>query len=233
VRCTSWLCLWLQVLAVRWAYDDPNPVAVIGRKRHALDAAEAAAMSVWDALPADEKRARIAMAQQARAQRVSAVAAALPEPLLAASATGGSIADDSFDAWRGFEGRGQQQHTQQTDGQQQHQQEQEQEQEWAADPQAAAAAWEAYYAQQQQQQQQHEQAAQQAAADGPGSWFQGWRQRDKPETFADGAGAEGGKGAGQAAAEETADAGGLGLLAGYGSDSESDAAGEGSSPKQQ
>lgn len=224
---------------MRWAYDDPNPVAVIGRKRHALDAAEAAAMSVWDALPAEEKRARIAMAQQARAQRVSAVAAALPEPLLAASATGGSIADDSFDAWRGFEGRSQQQTEQQ-------QQQEEQDQHPAADPQAAAAAWEAYYAQyaEQQQQQQHEQATEQAAAAGPGSWFQGWRQRHKPDTFAGtddaAAGAEGGKGAGQPAAKETADAGGLGLLAGYGSDSESDgpdgqaaAAGEGSSPRQQ
>jgi len=49
-------------------------VAVIGRKREALDAAEEAAMAAWEALPPEEKRARLALAQAARARKVSAVA---------------------------------------------------------------------------------------------------------------------------------------------------------------
>jgi len=200
------LCLTVQVLSVRWATDDPNPVAVVGRKRAALDAVEAAAMSAWNALPPEEKRARIAMAQQARAQRVTAVASALPEPLLAASATGGSIPDDSFDAWRGF-GSDEQQHSQPTwtagadttehasgsaavgdagSGQEQCWVNEggEGQQQAGSDPQADAAQWQAYsqYTAQQEQEQHTEAAGHPAAGQGQsGAWFQGWRHRQKPE----------------------------------------------------
>lgn len=229
------------MLSVRWAYDDQNPVAVVGRKRQALDAVESAAMSAWEALPPEEKRARIAMAQQARAQRVSAVASALPAPLLAAAGTGGSITDDSFAAYRGFDSSQQQQ--QQVGGAGDRAAEDQQESaapagwtEGETDPQAVAAAWDAYYAQyaDQQQQQQSEQSGAEQASEA-GSWFQGWRQRHKPDTFTDTVGAAsaadckadavqaaaGGEGTAADAA-----AGGLGLLAGYGSNSESQDAAE-------
>lgn len=233
-------CFLFQVLSVRWAYDDPNPVAVIGRKRQALDAVEAAAMSAWDSLPPDEKRARIAMVQQARTQRVSAVAAAIPEPLLAASGTGGVVADNSFEAYRGFSSGQQGEDRLQgasagmggAHSVEEHPDQQEQQQ-WdaASDPQAVAAAWEAYYAQtaahEPQQQQAEGQAGVAAAgqASVPGFWFQGWRQRQKPETFAPSnelLSAADGK-----ADAEGASGGGLGLLAGYGSDSETEEAATG------
>jgi hypothetical protein len=229
-----------QVLSVRWAYDDPNPIAVVGRKRQALDAVESAAMSAWEALPPEEKRARIAMAHQARAQRVSGVACALPQPVLAAAGTGSSIPDDSFAAYRGF-GSSQQQQQQVAgagDGAAEDQQ-------WAAaaagwtegqtDPQVAAtAAWDAYGAQytHQQQQQQSEQTGTDQASR-VGSWFQGWRQRHKPDTFTDTYGAASAAGCEADVAQTAAgwegaaaDAPGMALLAGYGSDSESQDAAE-------
>lgn len=246
---------------MRWAYDDPNPVAVVGRKRQALDAVEAAGMAAWDALPPEEKRARLAIAHQAHAQRVSAVASALPEPLMAASAAGAYAADDSYDAWRGLSS-GSSLHLQEQGWQQPDavaagaggaadpgvseyvslQQVQEAGAEGSTDAQDAAAAWQEYYAQWGQHQQQQgglEQgqgaAGQQAGGAqglGQGSWFQGWRQRDKPQTFADNVGAAAGAGGaagtapaggqgGGTAEELGGSGGGLWLLAGYGSDSDS------------
>jgi hypothetical protein len=255
-----------QVLSVRWAYDDPNPVAVVGRKRQAMDAVEAAGMAAWDALPPEEKRARLAIAHQARAQRVSAVASALPEPLMAAAAAGAYAADDSYDAWRGLSS-GSDLHLQEQGWQQpaaaaagaggaadpgvckegglQEQQVQEAGVQGSTDAQDAAAAWQEYFAQWGQHQQQQQQQGGQEQGQGPagnqavggkasgqGSWFQGWRQRHKPQTLADAveaaAGANGAAGAapagtqeGETAEDSGGSGGGLGLLAGYGSDSDS------------
>lgn len=229
----------VQVLSVRWAYDDPNPVAVVGRKRAALDAVESAAMSAWDALPADVKRARIAMAQQARAQSVSAVAAAMPAALLGAAGSEGSTPVDSLGAWGPGSDWGHgvdlgQQHAADAGAggdaaihQQQHS--------WpdacgAAQPGADGTLWQTsgYDAEQQQQHMQTvsgagAQGAQEAAQ--PSSWFQGWQQRHKPETFADTlAGSfEQQQNAQQSVGNSDGDAAvGLGLLAGYGSDTESE-----------
>eukprot|EP00775_Hariotina_reticulata_P011684 gene11684-11827_t len=95
-----------EVLSVRWANDDPNPVAVIGRKREALDAAEEAAMAAWEALPSEEKRARLALAQAARARKVSAVADSLPPALLDVGEHErlGYDGRAGFDVWRGKPG---------------------------------------------------------------------------------------------------------------------------------
>ncbi|KAF8069391.1 cwc2 [Scenedesmus sp. PABB004] len=166
-----------QVLDVCWAHEDPNPVAVIGRKRSALDAAEAAALEAWEALPPEEKRARLAMAQQARARKLTEVADSMPQQLLAPPpADGGGNSRQQFDEWRGIPGAELQagggeprQAAAQGAAEQQQQQQQRQP---AADAAAHAAAWEAYHAQQTalQQQQQEEQQ-------GPGAWYKGWRQR--------------------------------------------------------
>eukprot|EP00883_Tetradesmus_obliquus_P015807 jgi/Sobl393_1/8964/SZX79374.1 len=156
-----------EVLAVRWANDDPNPTAVINKRRQALDAVESAALAAWDALPPEEKRARLAVAQQARARKVSAVAAAMPEFLLQGSGGAdmlqGSSSRQQFDDWRGIPGREleqqqQQQHElAQNEEQQQQQQQQGVEGSWtdaqwaeyyAANPEAAAQ-WHHYYSQQQ------------------------------------------------------------------------------------
>eukprot|EP00878_Enallax_costatus_P015387 GHUV01016118.1.p1 GENE.GHUV01016118.1~~GHUV01016118.1.p1 ORF type:complete len:468 (+),score=148.03 GHUV01016118.1:207-1610(+) len=92
-----------EVLSVRWANEDPNPVAVIGRKRDALDAAEAAALAAWDAMPPEEKKARLALMHQAQARKITAVADRMPEPLLSAAEDGllqGS-SRQQFDDYRG------------------------------------------------------------------------------------------------------------------------------------
>lgn len=216
----------VQVLSVRWAYDDPNPVAVVGRKRAALDAVESAALSAWDALPADEKRARIAMAQQARALRVSAVAAAMPAALLAAGGGEGSTpADSSLGAWGPgsdweHEGGLDQQHAAYA-GAGDDAAVQQQQQSWP----------DAYHTAQQQQQHSVAAAVSHSAQEAaqPSSWFQGWQQRHKPETFADTLAARAGGSAAQrqhtqqgGGASEGDAAAGLGLLAGYGSDTESE-----------
>jgi hypothetical protein len=209
---------------------------VFNKKRQALDAVESAALAAWEALPPDEKRARLAGAQQARARIVSAVAAAMPEVLLqgseGADVLQGSSSRQQFDDWRGIPGKEleqqqQQQHATAQDEEQQQQQEVEgswTDAQWAeyyaANPEAYAQ-WQQHYGQQQQQQQQ-EQSQQ-------GAWYEGWRQRHRPE-------ASNGRAAAAAAAQQPVavssskaaaaepgeSAGGLGLLAGYGSGSESD-----------
>lgn len=191
-----------QVLSVRWANDDPNPVAVIGRKREALDAAEAAAMAVWDNLPAEEKQARLALMHQAKARKVSAVADKMPEPLLhGAEGTLQGSSREQFDEWRGIPGQQQQQlesaaqpddaggHTER--GIQQQQQQAEgaggnwSEAQWAeyyaAHPEAYAQ-WQQYYQWQQQQQQQGWASSHQGdeVAQPQGTWYEGWRKRHQP-----------------------------------------------------
>jgi hypothetical protein len=81
-------------------------VAVIGKKREALDAAEEAAMAAWEALPSEEKRARLALAQAARARKVSAVADSLPPALLNFEEHDrlGYDGRAGFDVWRGRPG---------------------------------------------------------------------------------------------------------------------------------
>jgi hypothetical protein len=209
---------------VRWANDDPNPTAVINKKRQALDAVESAAMAAWEALDPEEKRTRLAVAQQARARKVSAVAAAMPEMLLQGSAGGdalqGSSSRQQFDDWRGIPGR-ELEPVQQTAAAQQQEQQQQQgddgswtDVQWAeyaaADPEAYAQ-WQQYYYGQQEQQQQ-------------GAWYEGWRQRHRPEAAGAAAAAAADGSATAAAGGEAVDAAGggvLGLLAGYGSGSES------------
>lgn len=228
-------CHVAQVLSVRWASDDPNPTAVVGRKRAALDIAEAAALAAWDALPAEERNARLAMARAARARKLTDVADRMPSALLNSGGHSDDVQDDgSIQSFEELLGRPLW-HTPQDSGQEQ----QQQQQQLAAQDQAAAvewgeADWQAYWAanpsaaeawqQQQQQQPGLSGAGNQtcSSAGGRAAWYQGWRKRPRPEQTAPvpttmpapvSAPAPAG---GEAGAAEA-----LGLLTGYGSSSES------------
>jgi hypothetical protein len=68
-----------EVLSLRWANEDPNPVSVTAKRVRAEDAMEDAAMAAWDALPPEEKRARLAALRLGEGRKVSAVATAYPD----------------------------------------------------------------------------------------------------------------------------------------------------------
>ena len=68
-----------EMLSVRWANEDPNPVSVVGKRLRAMDALESAALSVWDALPPEEKKARVAAMRLAEGRKLNAVAKSYPD----------------------------------------------------------------------------------------------------------------------------------------------------------
>lgn len=92
-----------EVLSVRWANEDPNPVAVTAKRVRAEDAMEEAAMAAWDALPPEEKRARLAALRLGEGRKVSAVATAYPDTSAqfegAAAAGGGASSSGVAEAY--------------------------------------------------------------------------------------------------------------------------------------
>lgn len=235
---------------MRWANDDPNPVAIVGRKRDALDAAQAAALAAWDAMPPEEKKARLAVMHQSQARKITAVADRMPEPLLAA-AEGGLLQGSSrmqFDEYRGIPNEPEQQEREQeqqlekqdaavrqqgqgyTTASNDEQQQVQVQHGYTNNSQQQDLQWSQYpseYVEQayyQQMEQQPERQAEHHAAEAAGgaAWYQGWRQRQKPDGLA--AGAHTSTAGGQPSAATVIETGGeaavLGLLADYGSQSD-------------
>ncbi|KAF5833735.1 hypothetical protein DUNSADRAFT_9842 [Dunaliella salina] len=58
-----------EILTCRWSNEDPNPAAVVQKKRDYADAFENAAMASWDALPEEQRQARIMQLQLMAAMR--------------------------------------------------------------------------------------------------------------------------------------------------------------------
>ena len=56
-----------EVLTTRWANEDPNPTQILAVKRAHMNAFEKAAIASWEALPEEQKRARIQQLQMADA----------------------------------------------------------------------------------------------------------------------------------------------------------------------
>ena len=56
-----------EVLTTRWANEDPNPTQILAVKRSHMNAFEKAAIASWEALPEEQKRARIQQLQMADA----------------------------------------------------------------------------------------------------------------------------------------------------------------------
>jgi hypothetical protein len=200
-----------EVLAVRWASDDPNPGVVAARKRGAQDALDEAALSAWDALPAEERRARLAALRLAQGRAIGEAAAEYPD-------TDAQYAQAGSGGGGGAVGQGQ--------GGQAQQQWQQQQQQWPG------------------QWQQQGQAADAAAEAAGGAWAWDaatqqwvwqWQAGAAAEQQAGPGAAVVGRAGGQDQASEKPDSGGaeeaLGLLAAYGSgsDSESEESGGGGS----
>jgi len=54
-----------EILTVRWANEDPNPTQAVKKHRMHMDTFEKAAMASWEALPEEQKQARIQQLQLA------------------------------------------------------------------------------------------------------------------------------------------------------------------------
>ncbi|KAG1678039.1 hypothetical protein FOA52_000835 [Chlamydomonas sp. UWO 241] len=98
-----------EVLTVRWASEDPNPSAVIASKRSHMDAFEKAAMESWEALPEEQKTARIQQLQMAAALKSGRVISDYPStdsqyPSTDAQRPHGGDAQHGEDAGDGGEG---------------------------------------------------------------------------------------------------------------------------------
>lgn len=67
-----------EVLIVRWANDDPNPVAVSRKKREFEDAFAEAALVAWEKLPDTQRQARMHQFDMHAATRLTGVASEYP-----------------------------------------------------------------------------------------------------------------------------------------------------------
>ena len=52
-----------EIITTRWANEDPNPTTIAAVKRSHMDAFQKAAVASWEALPEEQKRARIQQLQ--------------------------------------------------------------------------------------------------------------------------------------------------------------------------